>query len=117
MPLSSSISSKTYLIVIAALLVLSMSFGALCWYRGTVIDAQSSTISQQAKDLDTFEKDKKAQDKADKKLKADKERIAQERNKYKKDLEDALKDSPCNDVPFDDNTQRLLNQLYGKQGS
>lgn len=86
-------------------------------YQHSTIASQDATIDSQAKTISTFEKDKKAQDKADKQLKADKEKIAKERDKWKDKLDEALKGNTCNDVPFDDNTQRLLNELYGKQGS
>lgn len=78
---------------------------------------QDTTIASQKQTIDTFEKDKKAQDKADKQLKADKEKIAKELQDWKEKLNEALQGNTCNDVPFDDNTQRMLNELYGKQGS
>lgn len=86
-------------------------------YQHSTIASQDATIASQQQTIDTFERDKKAQDKADKQLKADKEKIAKERQDWKEKLNEALKGNTCNDVPFDDNTQRLLNELYGKQGS
>lgn len=86
-------------------------------YQHSTIASQDATIASQAQTINTFEKDKKAQDKADKQLKADKEKIAKERREWKDKLNEALQGNTCNDVPFDDNTQRLLNELYGKQGS
>ena len=86
-------------------------------YQHSTISSQDATIASQAQTINTFEKDKKAQDKADKQLKADKEKIAKERREWKDKLNEALKGNTCNDVPFDSDTQRLLNELYGKQGS
>jgi uncharacterized membrane protein YfbV (UPF0208 family) len=106
-----------YLIVIAALLVLSVSFGGLWWYRGETIELQKQIISEQSEVIHSFKLDKKAQDKADKQLQAEKESIAKERNKYKKDLADALKDNECTDVPIPDDAKRLLDKLYNSQGS
>lgn len=86
-------------------------------YQHSTIASQDATIASQAQTINTFEKDKKAQDKADKQLKADKEKIAKERQDWKDKLDEALKGNTCNDVPFDSDTQRMLNELYGKQGS
>lgn len=86
-------------------------------YQHSTIASQDATIDSQAKTISTFEKDKKAQDKSDKQLKADKEKIAKERDMWKDKFNEALRNNPCNDVPFDSDTQRLLNELYGKQGS
>ena len=100
---------------IAVALFVLMGIGL--YYQHTVISSQSLTIASQASVIASFEKDKKAQEKADKQLKADKEKIAKERREWKDKLNEALQGNSCNDVPFDDNTQRLLNELYGKQGS
>ena len=110
-------TSRVYLYIIAALLVLSIALGGLWFYRGTVIDAQSEQLSKQRDAIALFEKDQTAQQEADSQLQADKERIARERDVLKKKLNNALKDNQCNDVPFDDGTQRVLNELYGKPSS
>lgn len=99
--------NKVLLGVIAGLLGLSVAFGGLSYYRGTVIENQKEQ-------LELYAKDKKAQEKADAQLKTDKAKLKKERDSLKGKLEDALKNNKCADAPFDDDTQRLLNQLYGK---
>ena len=109
------LSAKQWALGIAVAAFVVMAVGL--YYQHTVISSQDATIASQASVIDTFEKDKKAQEKADKQLKADKEKIAKERREWKEKLNEALSGNGCADVPFDDNTQRLLNELYGKQGS
>lgn len=109
------LSVKQYALGAAVVVFVLMAVGLV--YQHSTIASQDATIASQKQTIDTFEKDKKAQDKADKQLKAEKEKIAKERQDWKKLLNEALKGNACNDVPFDDNTQRLLNKLYGKQGS
>lgn len=108
---------KVLAIAVAALLVLSMTFGGLWWYRGTVIDKQDAEIAQQKEQLKLFEKDKAAQGVADNQLQADKDKIAKERDKYKAQLDDALKDQACADAPLPDDAKRVLKELYGGKGS
>lgn len=109
------LSTKQYALGAAVVVFVLMAVGLV--YQHSTIASQDATITSQAQTINTFEKDKKAQDKADKQLKADKEKIAKERDKWKDKLNEALDGNTCNDVPFDDNTQRLLNELYDKQGS
>ncbi len=117
MPLINSIGGKVLAILVAVLLVLCMGFGVLAWYRGDVIDSQKTEISQQKEALDRFEKDKAAQEVADKQLQAEKDRLAKERDKYKKDLKDALKGNPCTDAQLPDDAKRMLQELYNGKGS
>lgn len=108
---------KVLVICLGALIIVSVAFGGLWWYRGTVIDKQTATIATQQATIAAFEKDKAAQEVADKQLQADKDRIAKERDKYKTGMDNALKDNECANAPLPDDAQRLLNQLYGKQGA
>lgn len=110
-----SLSAKQIALGIAVVVFVLMAVGLV--YQNSTIASQDATIASQQQTIDTFEKDKKAQDKADKQLKADKEKIAKESKEWKDKLNEALQGNTCNDVPFDDNTQRMLNELYGKQGS
>jgi hypothetical protein len=113
----SSTVDKVLAIAVAALLVLCVAFGGLWWYRGTVIDKQDAEIATQKIALDAYAKDKAAQDKADKQLQADKEKIAKELDKFKKNLHDAIKDNECANAPIPDDAKRLLQELYNSQGS
>ena len=110
-----NLSGKQWALGIAVVVFVLMAVGM--YYQHTVIRSKDDTIALQASQIELFEKDKKAQVKADKQLKADKEKIAKERREWKDKLNEALNGNECNNVPFDDNTQRLLNELYGKQGS
>ena len=109
--------NKVLLAGIALLLVASVAFGGLWYYRGKVIAKQDETIATQALALKNFEKDRAAQDKADKQLQADKDKIAQERDTFKKGLQDALKDNECANTALPDDAKRLLQELYGSQRS
>lgn len=113
----SSTAEKVLVISVVALLALSMTFGGLWWYRGTVIDKQDAEIAQQKEQLKLFEKDKEAQEAADSQLQADKDKIAKERNKYKAQLDEALKNQACADAPLPDDAKRVLKELYGGKGS
>ncbi len=117
MPLISSTGGKVLTILVGVLLVLCMGFGVLAWYRGDVIDSQKTELAQQKEALDRFEKDKAAQDVADKQLQADKDKIAKERNKLKAQLNDALKDDGCADTALPDNSKWVLDELYGRESS
>lgn len=108
---------KVLAIAVAALLVLCIAFGGLWWYRGTVIDKQDVEIAQQKKQLELYAKDKAAQEVADSQLQADKDKIAKERNKYKAQLDEALKNQACADAPLPDDAKRVLKELYGGKGS
>ena len=113
----SSTVDKVLAIAVAALLVLCVAFGGLWWYRGTVIDKQEATIATQKTALDAYAKDKAAQDKADKQLQADKEKIAKERDSFKEKLHDSLKGSDCSRTQLPDDSKRVLNDLYNSQGA
>lgn len=108
-------SLAKYALGAAVLIFIAMGIGL--YYQHSKISSQALTIASQATTIDNLVKDKKAQDKADKQLQADKDKAAKERDMWKNKLNEALKGNGCTDVPFDDNTQLLLNQLYGKQGS
>lgn len=110
-------AGKVLAILFGLLLLLCVSLGVLSWYRGDVIDSQNAEIAQQKQVLEGFEKDKAAQEVADKQLKAEKERLAKERDKYKKDLKDALKGNPCSDAQLPDDAKRMLQELYNGKGS
>ncbi len=102
---------------LGALVIVCMVLGVWLHYRGVQIDAQARTIATQAAQIEGFEKDKKAQDVADKKLQAEKDKIAKERDKAKKDLKDALQGNPCTDAQLPDDAKRMLKELYGGKGA
>lgn len=117
MNLISPTVDKVLVIAVAALLVLCVAFGGLWWYRGTVIDKQDVEIAQQKQQLELYAKDKAAQEIADKQLQAQKDKIAKERDKAKKDLKDALEGNPCTNAPLPDDAKRMLQDLYSGKGS
>lgn len=109
------LSLNKYLLGAVVIVFVLMGLG-LYWQHATIA-SQRDTMALQAQAIEGFEKDREAQAKADEQLRADKERIAKERDKYKKDLIDALKDNPCTNTRLPDDAQRLLKELYGSQGS
>lgn len=115
MSLMQSMVGKVLVGAVVILTVLSMAFGALSWYRGDKIDSLSLEIEKQKKALAEFEKDKKAQDVADKQLNADKKAIIKERDEFKQRLEDALKNSVCANTELPDDAKRVLKELYNSQ--
>lgn len=117
MPLISSTVNKVLAIAVAGLLVLSVAFGGLWWYRGTVIDKQEAGMALQKEALDNYAKDRDAQGKADKQLAKDKAALEKQRQKFKQELEDALKGNGCANTAIPDAAKRVLKELYGSQGS
>ena len=112
---SLSMVNKVLLLCVLGLLVLSVAFGGLWWYRGKEIAKQDATIATQKQALANFVKDRAAQDVADKQLTAAKDKIAKERDTLKEKLKDALKDNACANTAIPDDAQRLLKELYGSQ--
>lgn len=86
-------------------------------YRGNQLEAQARTIAEQATQLEGYAKDKAAQEVADNQLQAEKDRIAKERDKAKRELKDALKDNACTDTQLPDDAKRVLKELYGNPGA
>lgn len=117
MPLISSTVNKVLVVAIAFFLVLSVTFGGLYAYRGTVIADQELTMATQKSALDSYAKDKAAQSKADKQLAKDKAAIIKQRDDFKKRLSDALKGNKCDNEPLPDDAKRVLDELYNSQGS
>ncbi len=117
MSLINSTVNKVLAIAVAALLMLSVAFGGLWWYRGTVIESQGKEIATQKEALDNYAKDEAAQSKVDKQLAKDKAAIAKQRDEYKKRLKDALKGNKCDNEPLPDDAKRVLDELYNSQGS
>lgn len=115
MPFVLSTVNKVLLGIVLLLLVASVSFGGVSYYRGTVIDKQDKEIATQKEALANFEKDRAAQDVADKQLTAEKDRIAKERDSFKAQLKNALKDNVCANTALPDDAQRMLKELYGSQ--
>lgn len=103
--------------LLGALVLICIVLAVWLGYRGSVISSQAATIATQASQLEIFEKDKAAQEVADSQLQAEKDRIAKERDKAKRDLRDALKDNPCTDAQLPDDAKRVLKELYGNTGS
>lgn len=103
--------------LLGAVLLAFVAMGVGLYWQHSTISSQRDTLAKQQQAIDDFKKDKAGQEKADKQLKADKEKIAKERDKFRRGLEDALRDNGCSDVPFDSDTQRLLQDLYNSQGS
>lgn len=102
---------------LGALVIVCIVLGVWLHYRGVELDAQARTIATQAGKIKGYEKDRAAQDVADKQLQADKDKIAKERDKAKKDLKDALKDAPCTNAQLPDDAKRVLKELYSGKGA
>ena len=102
---------------LGASVLLCIVLGIGMAYQHSKISSQASTIASQAETIGHYEQDKKAQEVADNQLQAEKDRIAKERNKYKAQLNDALKNQACADAPLPDDAQRVLKELYGGKGS
>lgn len=102
---------------LGALVIVCIVLGVWLHSRGVELAAQARTIDEQATKIEGFEKDKKAQDVADKQLQAEKDKIAKERDKIKKDLKDALKGNACTDAQLPDDAKRVLKELYGGKGA
>lgn len=117
MSLTQSIAGKVLVGAVIALTILSIAFGALSWYRGDKIDSLSLEIEKQKEALAVFEKDKKAQDLADKQLNVDKKAIIKDRDEFKQRLKDALKSNECANAQLPDDAKRVLKELYNSQRS
>ncbi len=102
---------------LGALLLLCVVLAVGMAYQHSKISSQSATIASQQEVITNYENDKKAQDVADSQLQAEKDKIAKERNKYKAQLNDALKNQECAAAPLPDNAKRVLKELYGGKGS
>lgn len=102
---------------LGALVLICIVMGVWVAYRGSVISSQADTIALQASQLESFEKDKAAQEVADNQLQAERDRIAKERDKAKRELKDALKDNACTDTQLPDDAKRVLKELYGNPGA
>lgn len=102
---------------LGVLVIVCIVLGVWLHYRGVELDTQARTIATQAAQIEGFEKDKKAQDVADKQLQAEKDRIAKERDKVKKDLKDALKGNACTNAQLPDDAKRVLKELYSGKSS
>lgn len=102
---------------LGALVLLCIAMAVGMAYQHSKISSQAYTIATQAYQIESFKKDKEAQEKADSQLQADKDKIAKERNKYKAQLDEALKNQACADAPLPDDAKRVLKELYGGKGS
>lgn len=102
---------------LGALVLLCIVMAVGMAYQHSKISSQANTIATQASQIEGFKKDKEAQEVADSQLQADKDKIAKERNKYKAQLDEALKNQACADAPLPDDAKRVLKELYGGEGS
>ncbi len=102
---------------LGALVLLCIIMAVGMAYQHSKISSQADTIATQASQIDSFKKDKAAQEVADNQLQADKDKIAKELSKAKKDLKDALKGNPCTDAQLPDDAKRMLQDIYRGKSS
>lgn len=79
--------------------------------------SQARTIDEMSQQLSILDKQIKARDSSASILKQEKEKAAKERDMYKRKLNESEADSVCRDVPLNDNTKRVLDELYRSQAS
>lgn len=103
--------------VLGALVLACICLAIGMAYQHSKIASQGATIASQAETIGHYKQDKAAQEVADSRLQAEKEQIAQQRDNYKKQLKNALKDQECAAVPLSDDTKRVLQELYGRKSS
>ncbi len=108
-------SLNKYLLIGAIALFLLMGVG-LYWQHST-ISSQRDTMALQREALERFESDRAAQAKADESLKSSRERIAKERDRYKRELQDALENNVCANTALPPDAKRMLEDLYNSKGS
>lgn len=111
------LSQNKFYYVLGAFVLICILMGVGLYWQHSTISSQRDTMAQQQQALEAFEKDREAQAKSDTQLKADKEKIAKERDKYKQGLTDALNNNVCSNTALPDDAQRLLQELYNSQGS
>jgi len=102
---------------LGALVLICIVMGVWMVYQSHEISSQADTIASQQETITHFQQDKEAQELADNQLQADKDKIAKERNMYKKKLNDALANQECTDAHLPDDAKRVLEELYGRKGA
>ena len=103
--------------VLGALVLACLCLAIGMAYQHSKISSQGATIASQAETIGHYEQDKAAQEVADSQLQAEKEQIAAQRNKYKKQLNDALANQECAAAPLPNDAKRVLQELYSRKGS
>lgn len=79
--------------------------------------SQARTIDSMASQIQLLDKQVKARESSASVLKKDKERAVKERDEFERKLNESESGSECRDVPLNDNTKRVLKELYGSQPS
>jgi Tfp pilus assembly protein PilO len=103
--------------VIALLLLVSVTLGGFAWYMGGEVASLNQEVATQKSVISGFEKDREARAVADKQLKDKLNAIMKEKDKFKRELRDAIESNPCNNTGLPDDAKRLLKELYGSQRS
>jgi len=109
------IVNKLLLGIVVLLLIVSVSFGGMYWYRGVVIGEQKTLLEERKKALNLLKKDRAAQDKADNERKQEGERIQKGKEAFKGKLNEAIKGNDAANTPIPDDSKRMLNDLYNSQ--
>lgn len=87
------------------------------YWQHTKIRSQSDTIDSMTIQITSLEKQSKARGVVATQNKKDRMKAERERDAYKRKLRDAEKDSLCSNTPLNDNTKRVLRELYNSQPS
>lgn len=106
----------SYKLLGASVIVCILLAVGMYWQHST-IRSQRDTIDSMTTKIAGLEKQAKARDVVAKQNKQDKEKAQQELDTYKRKLKDAEKNSPCATTPLNDESQRLLKDLYNSQPS
>ncbi|AJT60723.1 putative i-spanin [Citrobacter phage CVT22] len=79
--------------------------------------SQARTIDSMQAQIGILDKQVKARESSAASLKKDKERAISERDMYKRKLNESEEGSECTNVPLNDHTKWLLDELYNSQPS
>lgn len=103
------------LLGVSVLISIVLAVGMFILYQKNV--SQARTIDELQGQVSILDKQVKARESSASILKKDKEKAVKERDMYKRKLNESEDGSECRDVPLNDNTKRVLDELYGSQPS
>lgn len=99
----------------SVLISIVLAVGMFILYQKNV--SQARTIDELQGQVTLLDKQVKARESSASILKKDKERAVRERDEFERKLNESESGSECRDVPLNDNTKRVLKELYGSQPS
>lgn len=103
--------------LLGASVIVCIALAVGIYWQHSIISSQRSTIDSMTTQIEGLEKQSKARDKVAKQNKLDKTQAEKERDEFKRKLKDAGKGNPCNNAPLDDESSRVLKDLYNSQPS